>query len=91
MIIFIEISIVAAFILCLLIRFRVKSFWLSFLITAVVVDLLMILYSSSVGGLFENPFSMFENFRAIFLYFLGAMAAELVHLLIEDAARLKQE
>ena len=91
MITLIEISLVSAFILFFLIRFKVKSFWLSFLFTAVAVDLAMVLYSYSIGGLFEDSFSLFENFRAIFLYFIAAMCAELVHLLIEDVSSLKEE
>ena len=91
MITLIEISVLLAFVLFLFIRFKVKSFWLSFLVTAVIADFSMILYSNSMGGLFENPFSLFENFRAIFLYFLGAMFAELVHLIIEEFTVLKEE
>ncbi len=91
MIVLIGISIASAFVLFSILRFRVKSFWLSFLITAVVIDLTMILYSYIVGGLFEETFSLFENFRVIFLFFIGAMCAELGYLLFEDVSSLKEE
>ena len=51
---------------------------------SVVVEVAVILYSSASGAGLEDPYSIFENVRVVFLCFLGAMFAELVNSLREE-------
>jgi hypothetical protein len=91
MLILITASTVGAFGTSLVLRMMGKKFWITFLATSVIVDLAIVLYSNVSGGLLADPYSTFENFRIVFLCFLGCMFAELVYSLAEELKQFAKE
>ncbi len=79
--------VIAAFIISLIFRKLNMSGWIDYLAPCLIVTLLVFLYSSTAGGFYENPFSLFENSRVIFLSFLGAGFADFTNSMREELSR----
>lgn len=79
MLIIIGIALVVSCLLYFIARSKINNLLVPFLISAIITDALLIAYVYTVGGVDVDPMSFIENFRVLFLCFVGSMFAEFLY------------
>ena len=87
MILTLSISVVLGFTISYVFRMMRLPLWICYIVPCIITGVVLSLASLMIDGLYENPISVFENFRAIFICFIGAGVAELYCSLKEDLGK----
>jgi hypothetical protein len=80
MLIIVGISLVVSCLLYFIVRLKSNNLLVPFLVSAIITDAILIAYVYMVGEVDIDPLSLIENFRIIFLCFVGSMLAEFIYL-----------
>ncbi len=79
MLIIVGIALVVSCLLYFIVRSKTNNLLVPFLASAIITDAILIAYVYTVGGVDVDPLSLIENFRVIFLCFVGSMFAEFLY------------
>lgn len=91
MLIIVGISLVVSCLIYFMVRLKSNNMLVPFLVTAICTDVLLIVYIYTVGGIEVDPFSFIENFRVIFLSFVGSMVAEFIYSMKVELSSLDEK